>query len=145
MPIRVTCTSCHTRFNVSDKFAGKEGPCPKCKTTIQVPEKEQEVVIAVPDDAPKDSKGRSILKPIKRRDTTLSSVQITLIAVAIIGFLLVALLLRLMSDGDPSQVPSWIVYVAAIVVAPPCAMSPTHFLETKTWERFSGANYGTAF
>ena len=29
MPIRVTCTGCHARFDVSEKFAGKEGPVPK--------------------------------------------------------------------------------------------------------------------
>ena len=52
MPIRVTCSSCHARFNVSDQFAGKEGPCPKCKTMIKIPDKEEEVVIAVPDDIP---------------------------------------------------------------------------------------------
>ncbi|MEC8508925.1 MAG: MJ0042-type zinc finger domain-containing protein, partial [Planctomycetota bacterium] len=35
MSIRVTCPGCHARFNVSDQFAGKSGPCPKCKKTIQ--------------------------------------------------------------------------------------------------------------
>ena len=35
MAIDVTCPSCHTRFQVSDKFAGKSGPCPKCKNTIR--------------------------------------------------------------------------------------------------------------
>ena len=96
MPIRVTCSKCHTRFNVSDKFAGKEGPCPKCKATIKIPEKTEEVVIAVPDDAPKDSAGRSILKPIGRKETRLSGVQITLIAVSVIGFFVAALMLRMM-------------------------------------------------
>src|SRR6476661_3159539 len=30
MAIAVVCPSCHARFQVQDKFAGKEGPCPKC-------------------------------------------------------------------------------------------------------------------
>ena len=127
MPIRVTCNKCHTRFNVSEKFAGKEGPCPKCKTVIKVPER-QEVVIAVPDDAPKDSAGRSLIKPITRKETKLTSVQITLIAVSIIGYLLAALILRVMNDGDISKYPWWLNYLAAIVIAPPIVYSAYTFL-----------------
>ncbi len=141
MPIRVTCTSCHTRFNVSEKFAGKEGPCPKCKVTITVPDKEQEIIIDVPDDAPKDSKGRSVLKPIQRRDTVLSSVQITLIAVSVIGFLLVALLLRLMTEGDSSKVPGWLIYVAAIAIAPPIVYIAYSFLRDQDLGTFAGREF----
>src|SRR6187401_2984774 len=57
MAIDVTCASCKTRFQVSDKFAGKQGPCPKCKKIITVPTKKDEVVIHVPESGPKDSKG----------------------------------------------------------------------------------------
>ena len=37
MPIPVVCPGCKASFNVSDKFAGKQGPCPKCKTVISIP------------------------------------------------------------------------------------------------------------
>lgn len=37
MPIQVTCPGCKATFSVSEKFAGKQGPCPKCKAPIQVP------------------------------------------------------------------------------------------------------------
>lgn len=37
MPILVTCPGCKAQFNVSDKFAGKQGPCPKCKAVISIP------------------------------------------------------------------------------------------------------------
>ncbi len=61
------------RFSVSDKFAGKSGPCPNCKKTIRIPEKSDEIVIHAPDEAaPKDAKGRSILKPIRRTEVKLS-------------------------------------------------------------------------
>lgn len=120
MPIRVTCSSCHTRFNVSDKFAGKEGPCPKCKKVIRVPDKNEEVVIHAPETSgPKDSKGRSVLNPIRRQETSLSSVQITLLAVCIVGFLLAALVLRMMHSDEGSKFPEWILSVAAVVIAAP--------------------------
>ena len=120
MPIRVTCTACHTRFNVSDKFAGKEGPCPKCKKTIRVPDKSEEVVIEAPETSgPKDSAGRSVLKPIGRSETKISSVQITIIAACILGFLLAALMLRITLGNDISKFPTWLMYVAAIAMAPP--------------------------
>jgi hypothetical protein len=67
MPIAVICPGCKASFRVSDKFAGKTGPCPKCKTPIQIPEKAaDEVVIHVPEVGPKDSKGRAITKPLGR-------------------------------------------------------------------------------
>lgn len=138
MPIRVTCSSCHARFNVSDKFAGKEGPCPKCKTSIKIPDKSEEVVIAVPDDAPKDSSGRSILKPIGRKETNLSSVQITLIAVSVIGFMLAALMLRTMYDGDTAHIPDWVVYLAAIAIAPPIVFVGYTFLRDQDLGSFNG-------
>ena len=49
MAINVICPGCHTRFKVSDKYAGVEGPCPKCKVKIKIPEKSDEVVIHTPD------------------------------------------------------------------------------------------------
>lgn len=139
MPIRVTCPSCHKRFNVSDRFAGREGPCPNCKTPIKIPEKSEEVVIAVPDDAPKDQAGRSLIKPITRTDTTLSSVQITLIAVGVIGFLLVALILRITTSEDVSNYPWWLNWVAAIAIAPPLVYSAYAFLRNQDLGMFTGS------
>lgn len=40
MPIQIICTKCQTQFSVSDKFAGKKGPCPKCRQPITVPRAE---------------------------------------------------------------------------------------------------------
>ncbi len=44
MPINVICPGCHARFKVGDQFAGKTGPCPKCKTQIPIPALGYEVV-----------------------------------------------------------------------------------------------------
>ena len=37
MAIQVLCSGCGSRFAVSDRFAGKTGPCPKCKKPITIP------------------------------------------------------------------------------------------------------------
>ena len=48
MPILVVCPSCKTSFKVSDQFAGKQGPCPKCKTPIRIPKSEAASPAAAP-------------------------------------------------------------------------------------------------
>ena len=72
MPINVTCPKCLTKFTVGDQHAGKTGACPKCKGPITVPSKEDEIVIHAPEfgeAGAKDAKGRSVLKPIARKET----------------------------------------------------------------------------
>ncbi len=50
MPIRVQCPQCRAEFQVNEKFAGKKGPCPKCKNTIEIPRGES---VATPAPAAK--------------------------------------------------------------------------------------------
>ncbi len=115
MPIAVTCPKCLTRFSVSEKFAGKKGPCPKCKAELTVPTLAEQVVIhAPPDAAPKDSKGQSILKPIKRRETVISRRLILICVAAVLGAIGLALALRF-SGGAPLAVQ----ILVAILIAPP--------------------------
>lgn len=57
MPIQVVCPSCKTNFKVSDQFAGKQGPCPKCKTIIRIPKAD-----AVAAEAPKAPPGKQPAK-----------------------------------------------------------------------------------
>ncbi|MEY4177558.1 MAG: hypothetical protein RLY70_1132 [Planctomycetota bacterium] len=86
MAIDVTCTGCKTRFQVSDKFAGKQGPCPKCKTLIQVPAKSEQVVVHAPEmSGPKDSKGRAVLKPLSRKGTKLTIMGMVLLGFTVLG------------------------------------------------------------
>jgi len=140
MAIRVTCTQCHTRFDVSEKFAGKEGPCPKCKTKIRVPALSEEVVIHAPTPSgPRDSKGGYLLKPIRRQETQLSSVQIALIVASIVGFLAAALLLRLVI-GDPAKFPFWLIIVSAIGAVPPLAYVGYHLLRDQELGCFETSN-----
>jgi hypothetical protein len=95
MAIDVTCSGCKTRFKVSDKFAGQKGPCPKCKTVIQIPKPDEQVVVHEPESfGPKTTSGQHVLKPIFRQETSLSSVQVIGIIAAVVFVLIVALALR---------------------------------------------------
>jgi DNA-directed RNA polymerase subunit RPC12/RpoP len=119
MSIRVTCGKCHTRFNVSEKFAGKEGPCPKCKSKIKIPAKSEEVKVHEPEfTGPKDTKGRAVLDPIRRKELVVTPVHITLVVALIVGFLICALIFRFMFP-DLESFPSALLWISAIAIAPP--------------------------
>lgn len=138
MSIRVTCTGCHTRFDVSEQYAGKEGPCPKCKARIQIPAVEEQVVIHAPEHSgPKDSQGRSVLKPISRAETDLSGVQLTLIAASVLGFIAVAFVLRFMF-ADKSDIPFLLPAVGALLIAFPIVYAAYSFLRNQDGAPFSG-------
>jgi hypothetical protein len=138
MAIDVTCPGCKTRFQVSDKFAGKKGPCPKCKVVILVPKKEDEVVIHAPEQTgPKDSKGVAVLKPLTRIETVLSPLAIGSIVGAIVTTLLVALMLRV-SAPTPGNIPGFITALGAIILAPPLAFAGYTFLREQELEPFRG-------
>jgi len=99
MAIQVTCPNpkCLTRFNVADKFGGQKGPCPKCKTIIQIPKKEEEVVIHAPDHSEAGAVGaggRHVLKTFKRTDTKFQPLVFTAVAGLVLVALLVALVVR---------------------------------------------------
>ncbi len=119
MPIQVTCPSCLKRFQVSDKFAGKSGPCPNCKKPIKIPEKNEEVVIHAPeDDAPKDRTGKSVLKPLERTETQITKRGMLIVAGAILTAISLAIGLRLTAaEGSEPQI--WARIIGAILLAPP--------------------------
>ena len=143
MAIRVTCSKCHTRFNVSDKFAGQGGPCPKCKTKIRIPDKSEEVVIEAPKSAgPADSQGRPILKPIARTETVLSTLQKVIIAVCIIAFLAISLVLRTMIT-DRADFPVWLLAAAALLVAPALVYGAYTVLRNQDLDAFFGRELWT--
>ena len=49
MSILVICPGCKKQFQVSEKHAGKSGPCPQCKAIIKVPKQEEQVVVHTPE------------------------------------------------------------------------------------------------
>ena len=93
MSILVVCPKCHTRFKVSDKFAGKSGACPKCKGTIRVPTKEEEVQVHTPTEfagGGRGATGKLALKPIARQETRLHPVAATAVVAAVFAVFITA-------------------------------------------------------
>ena len=87
MAISVVCSKCRARFNVSDKFAGQTGPCPKCKNPIVIP-KPAAVTIHEPERPATSSKaGRIPTAPIVFKEESPSPVTITLIIVGLLSLL----------------------------------------------------------
>lgn len=131
MTIQVVCPGCKKRFSVDDKFAGKQGPCPKCKTVIKVPAKTDEVVVHEPESfGPKDTKGRAVLKPIERTETKFSPAVAGVAAGASLLVVLIALVFR----GDP---PTGLLVLGAIFLAPPLVWAGYAFLRDDEYEPFT--------
>ena len=134
MPIQVTCPKCFKRFQVSDKFAGKTGPCPSCKNQIKVPDKSEEVTIHAPDDgAPKDRSGQSVLKPIKRKETVVTRKAVIITVCSILGAIGLAIGMRI-SGGTPI----WALVLGAILAAPPLVWSGYKFVRDSELDPFVG-------
>lgn len=143
MSIRVTCGKCHTRFNVSDKFAGKKGPCPKCKTTIKIPAKDEQVVVHEPELAgPKSKTGESILKPIEHKEVKITGIHITLIVSMLVLFLICALVFNF-SFPEKENFPSWILWISALAIAPPICFAGYAMLRDRELGGYAGSELWT--
>ncbi len=138
MSIQVTCTHCYKRFQVSDKFAGKSGPCPACKKSIKVPELTEQVVVHAPeDDSPKDSKGRSVLKPITAEDPVLTNRMLFIATGCVAGLFAIALGFRFSGDMPPwAQILAQILGV--ILLAPPLTRIGYTFVHDRELAPYTG-------
>jgi hypothetical protein len=135
MKIDVTCPGCMTRFSVSEKFAGRQGPCPKCHKVISIPKSSEQVVVHAPEDSgPRDSKGRPILQPIAFEQTRVTPVRLALMIGGAVAVLLAAGLIRWLSPNPPS----WLLALAAIGLAPPLALLGYAALRDQELEPYRG-------
>jgi len=141
MPIQVVCPGCKKRFQVSDKFAGKQGPCPSCKAVIKIPEKAGEVTIHAPDavagTAGKTATGQPTFKPIRRKHLTASPVMIVSIIGGIIVVLLAALFIRMGTDSE-NPVSTVILGPGALLLSVPIAWGGYVFLRDPELAGYSG-------
>src|SRR5947207_1420932 len=92
MPIPIICPGCKSQFRVSDKFAGKQGPCPKCKTLINVPKLDE---ITIHTEGPAAVAGKppspdATPRPIRRQKMRLSGLQATIVGGAIVAVQFIA-------------------------------------------------------
>lgn len=140
MSILVVCIGCHTRFKVSDKFAGKSGPCPKCKTVLQIPTKNEEVKVHAPEEfGGKNAAGQAIFKPIVKRQLSITPSGWTLIVSAAILIPVVAFIMgrKLLEE------PDWLVRMVtlgagALLVAPLLVWAGYSFLRNDELEPYRG-------
>ncbi|MEX2315767.1 MAG: hypothetical protein WD669_01355 [Pirellulales bacterium] len=137
MPINVTCPGCLTRFTVGEKFAGKKGPCPKCKAEITIPKPSEAVIIHAPEHSEAGAigvGGRHALKTYKRLDTKFKPLVFTGVA----GFVLLAILIALVIRIEKLPAEMWLMALAAVVLGPPSAWAGYTFLRDDELEGYRG-------
>ncbi|HWA97064.1 MAG TPA: hypothetical protein VG713_01165 [Pirellulales bacterium] len=144
MPIQVTCSGCKATFTVSDKYAGKQGPCPKCKAVITIPKIETEVKIHAPDEAPKGAATATVKgprpvapKPIRRQETNVTRGRIVLTVGTVAAALAGAWFGRPFFAGD-ELVPLLIRAVALLLISPPIVVAGYAILREEELEPFRG-------
>jgi hypothetical protein len=96
---------------------------------------DEEVKIHAPEVGPKDSKGRAVLKPIARKETKVSGVQLTIIICGVVAFLALALVMRLMIDA--AEFPQWLLILSAVAIAPATAYAAYTILRNQELGSFS--------
>ncbi|MBT4694256.1 MAG: hypothetical protein HOB73_13015 [Planctomycetaceae bacterium] len=100
MAIDVICSGCFKRFQVSDQFAGRSGPCPGCKTVITIPALEDQVVIEEPVHKPGAPGAHTKIGGISRRAGVFQRFEIIVLSSLFGGAAFVAVLSRIL-QSDP--------------------------------------------
>jgi cation transport ATPase len=139
MAIRITCSSCHTRFQVGEQFAGQTGPCPKCKHPIEIPAKGEEVKIHAPTEfeGVRDSQGNVVLKPATREKVELNRMGLIVVIAASLMVLILAVVVRYATEAQGSMGMS---ILGAILLAPPLVYGGYTFLRDSELEAYTGTS-----
>ena len=96
MSLHVICSGCLKRFQVGERFAGMQGPCPNCGTVIVIP-KESVKLHGTEDTGPEQKKQqRRVIRTIPRFDLEFDPVQAKYYVSGVFGVLLVTFLLGCM-------------------------------------------------
>jgi len=131
MAIKIVCPGCHQRFQVSDAYAGQTGPCPKCKTAIRIPTKDEEVKV---HDA-NLTQGEIALKPIERDDSKLTPQVLGGIAGGILGALALTFLLNLTNLFSITPI---IPFIGLLLISLPITFAAYHLLRNDEMKPFTG-------
>jgi hypothetical protein len=136
MAIQVICPGCRSTFTVSDKFAGRTGPCPKCKKPITVPSTVvKEVKIHGPEDEPARP-GRVPATPIVFEEHPVPKVAYVAVAVGAVATLLLATVARF--AWGAGQAPIWLLAATACIVSVPCAWLAYEIVRDRNLEPYRG-------
>lgn len=138
MAISVMCPGCKTVFSVSDKFAGKTGPCPKCKQQITVPAASKGIVIHEPEapSTTSTASGRAPTAPLVRFDLPMTTTQWVVWGMLLPLGLFLALAARFLFGAG--QAPGWCLAVAALLFAIPCARLGYEAIRDRELEPYRG-------
>jgi len=136
--IRVTCPSCFKRFEVSAKFAGREGPCPSCKKPIKIPELSEQVVIHEQKEfqGVKGQGGQLVFKPVAKHDAQFSVTALAIILTVTIFVFIVAFFL---GQSVEPQGLTLAVVAGSILVALPVNWGGYWFLRDDELEGYEGS------
>ena len=137
MSIIVVCPGCRKSFKVNDQFAGKSGPCPKCKRTLKVPEKSEEVKVHAPEEfegGGRTTSGKLVIKPVSYASAKLHPVTTALIVAAVLTVLAVTWV-----GGEAHWFNN--IYVSALgllIISPPLVVAAYSVLHDAEFEPYSG-------
>ncbi|NCY02375.1 MAG: hypothetical protein EBX36_05565, partial [Planctomycetia bacterium] len=125
-----------TTFTVSDKFAGRTGPCPKCKQPITVPsDAVKEVKIHGPEEEAARP-GRAPMAPIVFVEHAPPTSAYLAIGVVAMALAMQAVLARLV--WGPGQSPVWVPASLACLAAMPCAWLGYQLVRDRDLEPYFG-------
>ena len=129
MSIHVICSGCLKRFQVAARFAGLEGPCPKCGAVISIPKTSVKLHEEETTQPRRDKKGRIITRPIQRFDLELDPVKAKYYALGVLAVVLLTCLLGWIPMGDTLR--SAIGVLGLCLIAFPLTLFGYHFLRDR--------------
>jgi hypothetical protein len=141
MAITIVCPGCKKSFSVDDKFAGKSGPCPKCKTKLTIPEKMPEVKIHAPDEfagGGKSVTGKLLLKPIARKEVRITPALGAIIGGAVVAAIAWALVVRHIGGAAESPLRHYLSAAGLLLISPVLAIAAYAFLRDDELEPYRG-------
>lgn len=138
MAINVVCPGCQSRFAVSEKFAGKTGPCPKCKQPITIPTPAaKEVVIHEPEPAIPTAPGsKPVTIPFRRVDKPVTTLTWVLLGAGAVVTMVTAWMIGRSWQPDPP--PDWLLACGGYLVAIPCVALGYAAIRDRELEPYQG-------
>ncbi|HEY4760823.1 MAG TPA: hypothetical protein VIH42_09610 [Thermoguttaceae bacterium] len=140
MAIVVVCPGCRKRFRVSDKFAGRIGPCPNCKQLLEVPDKTKEIKIHAPQEfeqGGRSTNGQLPTQPIAWEETKFNpAVAATIAGAALLIFAAAFALGKLGLFTDNYLFTA----VGLTLISPLLSLAAYSFLYSDDLEPYKGAS-----